>query len=197
MIILGLTGSIGAGKSFAAQCFKELDVPVFDADATVHHLLGCGGAAVQPVAHAFPDAVENGSINRQKLGAMVFFVPDALKKLEAILHPLVKQAGAAFLDDAMKAGKSLIVQDIPLLYETGADKDCHAVIVVSVPEAIQAARVLEREGMNEQKLDAIRSLQLPDAEKCARADFVIDGTADKGDIRRQIIEFLATLAKKE
>ncbi len=195
MLILGLTGSIGAGKSFTAQCFREAGVPVFDADATVHTLLAPGGEAVIPITELFPDVKDKqGGINRAQLGGIVFFDEAKLRQLEAILHPLVKQAGEQFLQAAMAAGSTAIVQDIPLLFETGAEKDCHAVIVVSAPEHIRRARALQREGMHPEKLDAVHTLQWPDEEKIARAHFVIDGTASKEEIAGKVHEILVQVA---
>lgn len=173
MFVLGLTGGIAMGKSTAAAIFANLGVPVFDADAAVHALLAPGGAAVAPVDAAFPGCLSPaGGIDRKALGAMVFDRPDQLARLEAILHPLVEAAEAPFLRQAAAAGRRVVVLDIPLLFETGAERRLDAVAVVSAPGFVQAQRVLCR-GMMPDRLAAIRDRQLPDAEKRRRADFVI------------------------
>ena len=175
MKILGLTGSVGMGKTTAARMLRRLGVPVHDADAEVHHLLGPGGAGVAPVAKAFPDAkASKGAINRTALGRIVFADPAALNRLERILHPLVRKAERQFLAKARRQRQALVVLDIPLLFETGGEKRCDAVIVVSAPKAIQHARVLARPGMTRAKLAGIEARQMPDAEKRRRADIVID-----------------------
>jgi len=173
MIILGLTGSIGMGKSETARMFKRLGVPVYDADAIVHGLYRQGGAAVEPIAARFPGAVIDGAVDRQALGRLVLGKPDELRALEAIVHPLTAQAQIHFLDQARAARAALVVLDIPLLFETGADKRVDKVLVVSAPPEVQRARVLVREGMSEEKLNSILAKQMPDAEKRARADFVV------------------------
>ena len=173
MFVLGLTGGIAMGKSTAAAIFASFGVPVFDADAAVHALLAPGGAAVAPVDAAFPGCRSPaGGIDRKALGAMVFDRPDQLARLEAILHPLVQAAEARFLRQAAAAGRRVVVLDIPLLFETGAERRLDAVAVVSAPGFVQAQRVLRR-GMAPERLAAIRNRQLPDAEKRRRADFVI------------------------
>lgn len=175
MKILGLTGSVGMGKTTAARMLRRLGIPVHDADAEVHRLLGPGGAAVAPVARAFPDSrAANGAINRAALGRTVFADPGALKRLEKILHPLVRKAERTFLARARRQRQALVVLDIPLLFETGGEKRCDGVIVVSAPKAIQHARVLARRGMTREKLAGIEARQMPDAEKRRRADIVID-----------------------
>lgn len=173
MFVLGLTGGIAMGKSTAAEIFTSFGVPVFDADAAVHALLAPGGAAVAPVNAAFPGCLSSaGGIDRKALGAMVFDRPDQLARLEAIVHPLVQAAEARFLQQAAAAGVRVVVLDIPLLFETGAERRLDAVAVVSAPAFVQAQRVLRR-GMMPERLAAIRARQLPDAEKRRRADFVI------------------------
>ncbi len=173
MVILGLTGSIGMGKSVAAGMFRRLGVPVHDADAAVHRLLGRRGAAVATVAAAFPGVLRDGAIDRAELGRRVFADPAALRRLEGVLHPAVRRDQAAFLKRHARRGCKLAVLDVPLLFETGADADCDAVAVVSAPPFVQAARVLARPGMTRQRLAAIRAQQMADAEKRRRADFVI------------------------
>ncbi|MDI4665128.1 dephospho-CoA kinase [Xanthobacter autotrophicus] len=172
MWILGLTGSIGMGKSATARLFRAMGVPVHDADAAVHALYR--GTAVAPVEAAFPGVTRDGAIDRAELGARVLADPQAMGRLEAIVHPLVRAEEEAFLAKAGSAGARLVVLDIPLLFETGGCARVDAVAVVSAPKAVQRARVLERPGMTEAKFEAIVEKQLPDAEKRRRAHFVID-----------------------
>lgn len=172
--ILGLTGSIAMGKSTAGGIFQSFGVPVFDADATVHALFLPGGAAVQPVLTAFPGCGSGAAgVDRKALGKAVFGDDDALKRLERIVHPLVRATQCRFLVQQAAARRPLAVMDIPLLYETGGDKLMDAVAVVSAPAFLQAQRVLRRPGMSRQRLDAILARQLPDGLKRKRADFVI------------------------
>lgn len=173
MVILGLTGSIGMGKSTAAGMFRYLGVPVYDADVVVHQLMVPGGAAFDPVIAAFPDALKNGKIDRQLLGARVFGDPVALSRLEAILHPLVRVQETKFIKRHRRAGRSLVVLDIPLLFETDGEERCDHVAVVSAPRFIQLQRVMARSGMTKAKFSAILSKQMPDREKRRKADFVI------------------------
>lgn len=174
MKILCLTGSVGMGKTTAASILRRLGVPVHDADAEVHRLLGRGGAAVAPVAKAFPGAKSGAAIDRAALGRIVFADPAALKRLEKILHPLVRKSERAFLAKARRERQALVVLDIPLLFETGGERRCEGVIVVSAPRAIQRARVLARPGMTREKLAGIEKRQMPDAEKRRRADIIIE-----------------------
>ncbi|WP_296988947.1 dephospho-CoA kinase [Thalassospira sp. UBA1131] len=173
MKILGLTGSIGMGKSTVAAMFRHLGVPVHDADATTHELMAPDGLAFDPIAKAFPDVIVSGRIDRQALGKIAFANPDVLKTLETILHPLVRAAENRFLAAQRRLGRKLVVLDIPLLYETSGEKRCDHVAVVSAPGFIQRQRVLSREGMTETKFSAILSKQMPDIEKRKRADFII------------------------
>ncbi len=173
MILLGLTGSIGMGKSETARMFQRLGVPVYDSDAAVHSLYAKGGAAVEPIGAAFSDAVIDGAVDRQILGAKVLGNPEALKKLEQIVHPLVGLAQVEFLNRARAQQAPLVVLDIPLLFETGGDKRVDKVLVVSAPPELQRARVLARPGMSVEKFEAILAKQVSDSEKRARADFVI------------------------
>lgn len=170
--VLGLTGSIGMGKSAVAAMLRELGVPVFDADAAVHELQGPGGALVGAIEAAFPGTTGPGGVDRQKLGPMVLGQPAELARLEALIHPAVAAMREAFL--ARHAGAPLVVFDIPLLYEKGRGHGVDAVAVVSAPPEMQRTRVLARPGMTEEKFAQILRLQVPDAEKRARADFVID-----------------------
>jgi dephospho-CoA kinase len=193
MIILGLTGSIGMGKSTTGAMFQAEGVPVYDSDAAVHALYASGGAAVTPVEAAFPGVVVDGAIDRARLSAAVVGDPEALQKLEAIVHPLVGAHRIGFFEDAQAAGHDIVVLDVPLLYETGGDKKVHKVVVVSAPADVQRARVLARPGMDEAKLDAILARQLPDAEKRARADFVIDTGQGLEAAHQQVRDILAAL----
>ena len=174
MKILCLTGSVGMGKTTAARMLRRLGIPVHDADAEVHRLLGRGGAAVTAVAKAFPGVKTGAAIDRAALGRIVFADQVALRRLEKILHPLVRRAERAFLAKARRQRETLVVLDIPLLFETGGEGRCDGVIVVSAPRAIQHARVLARPGMTKEKLAGIEARQMPDAEKRRRADIVIE-----------------------
>ena len=193
MILVGLTGSIGMGKSTTAQMFADEGVPVYDADAAVHALYAPGGAAVAPIEAAFPGVTGPQGVDRAKLSHRVVGKPDELKRLEAIVHPLVGQSRGAFFEQAKDA--DIVVLDIPLLFETGGEKAMDAVVVVSAPEHIQRKRVLERESMDEAKLDAILARQMADAEKRARAHFVVDTGQGLDHARRQVREILATLRR--
>jgi len=174
VIILGLTGSIGMGKSNAAAMLRRLGVPLFDADAVVHRLLGRAGAAVSEVEAAFPGVrEETGGIDRQRLGPRVFGDPEALRRLEAILHPMVRAAERRFVARARARREPLIVLDIPLLYETRGTGRCDFVLVVSAPARLQRERVMRRRGMSAQRFAEILRAQLPDSEKRRRADFVV------------------------
>jgi dephospho-CoA kinase len=174
MKVLCLTGSVGMGKTTAARMLRRLGVPVHDADAEVHRLLGRGGAAVKAVEAAFPGVKSGKAIDRAALGRIVFGDPAALKRLERILHPLVRRAERRFLAEARRERRRLVVLDIPLLYETKGERRCDGVIVVSAPRAIQRARVLARPGMTKARLAAIEARQMPDREKRRRADIVIE-----------------------
>src|SRR5690349_10798498 len=173
MVILGLTGSIGMGKSTAAKMLVRMGVPVHDSDAAVHRLLGRGGAAVPLIDREFPGSVREGAVDRAALGKIVFHDPTALRRLEAILHPLVQCGQRRFLARCAARHAPVAVLDIPLLYETGAERRVDAVICVTAPPAIQRARVLARPGMNSEKLAGILARQTPDREKRRRADFVV------------------------
>ncbi|WP_422005300.1 dephospho-CoA kinase [Pyruvatibacter mobilis] len=178
MLLVGLTGSIGMGKSETAKMFARLGVPVYDADAAVHAIYEKGGAAVEPLRADFPDAIVDDAVDRARLSKLVLDDKDALKKLEGIVHPLVGQTQLQFLKDAQASGAKIAVLDIPLLYETGGETRVDAVVVVSAPADVQRARVLERPGMTEEKFEQILAKQVPDADKRARADFVVE--TDKG-----------------
>lgn len=173
VFVIGLTGSIGMGKSTAAAMLRRRGLPIFDADATVHKLMGPGGSAVAAVEEAFPGVVRNGAVDRPELGKRVFGDGAALKRLERIIHPRVGEAERAFLADVARRRLPMAVRDVPLLFETGGDKRCDATIVVSAPAHIQAARVLARPGMTMERLEQIRAKQMPDAQKRQRADYVV------------------------
>lgn len=190
--ILGLTGSVGMGKSTVAGMFEDLGVPVFDADAAVHRLEGPGGALVNQIETAFPGATGPNGVDRRKLGALVFDDPDALARLEAIVHPAVRAARREFLLE--HAGARLVVLDIPLLFEKGGAEEVDAVLVVSAPSEVQRQRVLSRPGMTPARFADILARQLPDAEKRARADYVIDTGLSLAETRAEVWQLVEKLA---
>jgi len=192
MFILGLTGSLGMGKSTTAGFFAEAGVPVHDADAVVHALYE--GEAVPAIAAAFPGNIVNGKVDRAKLGAAVLDDACALQRLEAIVHPLVSAAKARFLADAQARGAKVVVLDIPLLFETGGEARVDAVVVASAPAHVQRERVLARPGMTADKLDALLARQMPDSEKRKRADFVVDTSLGFEAARAQVREILRVVA---
>ena len=191
MIIVGLTGSIGMGKSTTLAMFADAGIPVHSADESVHRLYA--GQAAHLIEAQFPGVVENGTVNRDKLAKQVFNDPDALKRLESIVHPLVRMDEEAFLKSARKTGAPFAVIDIPLLYETGAEKRVDKVIVVTAPEEMQRDRVVARPGMSAEKFQSILARQLPDAEKRNRADFVIDTGQGLEYTRRAVHEIARAL----
>jgi dephospho-CoA kinase len=197
MLILGLTGSLGMGKSTTARFFAEEGVPVHDADAVVHRLYD--GEAVAAIEAAFPGTTAGGKVNRDKLAARVLGDSAALKRLEAIVHPLVQEAERRLLAEAESRREKVAVLDIPLLFETGGEERVDAVVVVSAPPDVQRSRVLERPGMTADKLDAILAKQMPDDEKRRRADFVVDTSrgfeAARADVRA-ILDAVATMPKR-
>ncbi|MGM4990858.1 dephospho-CoA kinase [Tardiphaga sp. 20_F10_N6_6] len=193
MRVLGLTGSIGMGKSTTAKLFMEAGVPVYDADATVHMIYE--GEAAPLIEAAFPGTTVNGKVDRAKLSPLVVHDAAAMKRLEQIVHPLLGAYHRKFLDDAEKSGVPVVVVDVPLLYETGGEKRVDAVVVVSTNPEQQRERILAREGMTAEKLDAILARQLPDAEKRKRADFVVDTSNGLDPVREQIREILAEAVK--
>lgn len=197
MIILGLTGSIGMGKSTVGKMFAEEGAPVFDSDAAVHKLYATGGAAVAPVEAAFPGVARDGAIDRTALSARVVGNEEAIGRLEAIVHPLVRQAQAEFLQSNRDAGMPVVVLDIPLLFEGGGAKLVDKIVVVSAPAEMQRARVLARPGMTAEKFEAILARQTPDAEKRARADFVIDTSGAFEDTRAQVRAVLDALREQD
>jgi len=191
MIVLGLTGSIGMGKSTAAEMLRRLGVPVSDADAIVHELIGPGGKAVAAVEARFPGVTIDGAVDRPALGAKVFGDPDALKALEEILHPLVEAERDQFLKRSRRHRRQVVALDIPLLYEVEADKLCDATIVVSAPAFLQEIRVLSRPGMTSEKLANIRKQQMSDLEKRRRATFVVP----TGNGRYMTLQALARIVR--
>jgi dephospho-CoA kinase len=193
MFVLGLTGSVGMGKSATARLFSEQCIPVHDADAVVHRLYE--REAVAAIEHAFPGTTSNGKVDRSKLAGRVLNNPAALAQLEAIVHPLVRAAEDRLLAEAKARGDAIVVLDIPLLFETGAEKRVDAVVVVTAPAEMQRARVLARRGMTMEKLETILARQLPDAEKRRRADFVVDTSRGFEAAREQVRAILATVAK--
>lgn len=193
MRVIGLTGGIGMGKSTAAAEFRRRRIPVFDADATVHRLQGPGGAALAPIAAAFPGTVSNGLLDRARLRSALTD-PAALTRLERIIHPLVRQAERQFLARARAGGRALAVLDIPLLFETGGDKRVDHVMVTSAPAAVQRARVVARGRMTGAQIDAVLRRQLPDAERRRRADTVIRTGLSRFHAVAQIRRALARLA---
>lgn len=193
MLLIGLTGSIGMGKSATAGMFAEEGVPVYDADAAVHEIYKKGGKAVEPIREAFPQAIVDGAVDRDALSKAVLGLPDEMKKLEAIVHPLVGEAQVDFLRESAQAGHEMVVLDIPLLYETGGETRVDVVVVVSAPYDMQKDRVLARPGMTMAKFAAIHAKQVADEEKRKRADFVIATDRGFDAAREQVREVIAAL----
>jgi dephospho-CoA kinase len=193
MIILGLTGSIGMGKSTTAKLFAEAGVPVYDADAAVHKIYE--GEAAPAVEAAFPGTTEAGKVDRNKLSARVVQDPAAIRQLEGIVHPMLGASRQKFLEDAERSGATVAVVDVPLLYETGGEKRVDAVVVVTTTPEIQRERILARDNMTAEKLNAILARQLPDAEKRNRADFVVDTSHGLDPVRAQIRDILDQVVK--
>ena len=193
--VLCLTGSLGMGKSKTAEFFAEEGVPVHDSDATVHALYE--GEAVPLIEQAFPGATASGKVDRAKLAAMVVGDNVALARLEAIVHPLVAAVRNKFLAQAQAHGASVVILDIPLLFETEAEHDCDAVVVVSAPLEVQRQRTMQRSAMTEDKFAALAARQMPDAEKRARADFIVDTSRSFEHARAQVRDILRTIAKMQ
>jgi dephospho-CoA kinase len=193
MIILGLTGSIGMGKSTTARLFEEAGVPVYDADAAVHKIYE--REAAPAIEAAFPGTTVNGRVDRNKLSAKVVHDPAAMKRLEQIVHPMLGTSRQKFLRDAEQSGAPVAVVDVPLLFETGGEKRVDAVVVVTTTPEIQHQRILERDNMTGKKLEAILARQLPDAEKRKRADFVVDTSHGLDPVRARIRDILDQAAK--
>jgi dephospho-CoA kinase len=193
MKVLGLTGSIGMGKSTTAKLFAEAGVPVYDADATVHKVYA--GEAVPVIEAAFPGTTVDGKVDRAKLSAKVVGDPEAIRRLEQIVHPMLRTYHQRFLDDAERSGAGIAVVDVPLLFETGGDKRVDAVVVVTTSPEIQRARILARGTMTDTALDALLARQMPDAEKRQRADFVVDTSHGLDPVRLRIRDILAQVVK--
>jgi dephospho-CoA kinase len=193
MLILGLTGSIGMGKSATAKLFAEAGVPVYDADATVHQIYE--GEAAPAIEAAFPGTTVDGKVDRNRLSAKVVHDPAAMKQLEQIVHPMLGASRQKFLDDAERSGAPVVVVDVPLLFETGGEKRVDAVVVVTTSPEIQRQRILARDNMTGEKLDAILARQLPDPEKRKRADFVVDTSHGLDPVRARIRDILQEVAK--
>lgn len=194
MLKIGLTGSIGMGKSTTAQMFRDAGAPVLDSDQIVHDLYR--GAAVAPIEAAFPGVAVEGAVDRGRLAERVLGDPQALKRLEDIVHPLVWAARDQFLKDCEARGERIVVYDVPLLFETGAEKSVEVIVVVSAPEDVQSARVLARPGMTAEKFAAILAKQIPDAEKRARADFVVRTDQGLDAARAQVQDILRKLEER-
>jgi dephospho-CoA kinase len=193
MIVLGLTGSIAMGKSTTAKLFAEAGAPVYDADATVH--LVYEGEAVPAIEAAFPGSTADGRVDRTKLTAQVVHDPVAIRRLEQIVHPMLRGYHQKFLEDAERSGAPVAVVDVPLLFETGGEDRVDAVVVVTTTPEIQRQRILARDNMTSEKLDAILARQLPDAEKRKCADFVVDTSHGLDPVRSRIRDILAEAAK--
>jgi dephospho-CoA kinase len=193
MLILGLTGSIGMGKSTTAKLFVEAGVPVYDADATVHKLYE--GEAAAAIEAAFPGTTADGKVDRERLSAQVIHDPAAIKRLEQIVHPMLGASRQKFLEDAERSGAAVAVVDVPLLFETGGEERVDAVVVVTTTPEIQRQRILARDNMSGEKLDAILARQLPDAEKRRRADFVVDTSNGLDPVRARIRDILTEAVK--
>jgi dephospho-CoA kinase len=193
MIHIGLTGSIGMGKSTTAQMFREAGVPVYDADAAVADLYVRGGAAVEPLEAAFPGVTRDGAVDREALRLRVLGDDAAMTRLNAVVHPLLGRDRLAFHAQAEASGADILVFDIPLLFETGGERNMDAVVVVTAPAEVQRVRVLAREGMTPERLDAILARQTPDAQKRERADFVIDTGQGLEAARAAVAEVLAAV----
>jgi dephospho-CoA kinase len=195
MIVLGLTGSIGMGKSTTAKLFAEAGVPVYDADAAVHRLYE--GEAAPAIEAAFPGTTEGGKVDRDRLSTRVVHDSAAMKKLEEIVHPMLGASRQKFLDDAQRSGAPVAVVDVPLLFETGGEKRVDAVVVVTTTAELQRERILARPNMTEEKLQAILARQMPDAEKRRRAHFVVDTSHGLDPVRARIRDILDQAAKMQ
>ncbi|SDT28178.1 dephospho-CoA kinase [Bradyrhizobium canariense] len=193
MIILGLTGSIGMGKSTTAKLFADAGVPVYDADATVHMIYE--GEAAPAIEAAFPGTTVNGRVDRAKLSAQVVHDAQAMKRLEQVVHPMLRSHHQKFLDEAEQSGAPVAVVDVPLLFETGGEKRVDAVVVVTTSPQVQRERILARDNMTAEKLDYILARQLPDAEKRQRADFIVDTSHGLDPVRARIRDILDEAAK--
>jgi dephospho-CoA kinase len=196
VIVIGLTGSIGMGKTTTAEMFARAGAPVYDADAEVRRLYAPGGAAVEPIEAAFPGVVQGGAVDRTRLGDRVLGDPEALERLNAIVWPLMGAARVAFFIRAQAAGAAFVVLDIPLLLETGGERNVDAVVVVTAPREVQRRRVLARTGMSEVKLEALLAAQMADEEKRAKAHFVVDTSQGLEHAQSQVDEILRDLRSR-
>lgn len=196
MIILGLTGSIGMGKSATAQMFRDEGIPVYDADAAVHEIYDVGGSAVEPIGSAFPGTVKDGKVDRSALREIVLNDAEALKRLESLVHPLVAETQARARADAVSSGADILVLDIPLLFETGGDQRVDYTVVVTTSAVEQRNRVMARPGMTETAFEAILAKQTPDKEKRGQADFVINTRIDHTYARDQVRALIAALRRQ-
>ena len=197
MYLIGLTGSIGMGKTQTAALFEEEGVPRYDADAAVHGLYEVGGAAVGPIGELFPEAVRDGAVDRAALGRIVLKDGAKLAALEKMVHPLAGATQVDFLNAQLAAGATHVLLDVPLLFETGGHEFVDCVVVVSAPPDIQRARVLERPGMTEEKFADILAKQVPDSDKRAAADFIVDSSVSVADAHRQVKEILAAVRDRK
>jgi dephospho-CoA kinase len=198
LLLIGLTGSIATGKSHVATLFRAMDMPVFDADEAVHRLFRPGGAAVPGVVRAFPGVqAKDGGIDRALLGRAVFGDPAALRLLEAIVHPLVRQAERDFLEAAARRATPVVVLDIPLLYETAGERRVDRVVAVGCSDALQEQRALRRPGMTRERLERIRAQQVPPATKRRLSDLFIPSGYDRGQVQRRLVAFLDEMAGME
>ena len=195
MLLLGLTGSIGMGKSTTADMFRAEGAPVYDSDRLVHDIYN--GPAAMEIERAFPGATVGGAVDRNRLASIVLGDAEAMKRLEAIVHPLVWEGRRRFLEEQARRGVKIAVLDIPLLFETGADKDVDAIVVVTAPKSLQRARVLARTNMTEEKFEAILARQTPDEEKRRRADFIVHTDAGVEAARGEVRAILKTLQARE
>ncbi len=196
MIVAALTGSIAMGKSETARMFAARGIPVFDSDAAVHALYGAGGAAVESIRALVPDAVSAGAVDRARLSAAVMHDKALLRTIEQVVHPLVRRMQDDFLKQAEARGSMLAILDIPLLFETGRDREVDSIIVVSAPADVQRSRALQRPGMTPEKLEFILSKQVPDSEKRRRADYVIDTSKSLQDAARQVEAIISELEQR-
>jgi dephospho-CoA kinase len=197
MIVIGLTGSIGMGKSTAAAMFRRLGVPVQDSDAAVHEMFAKGGAAVAAVGRAFPGVVKDGAVDRRELGRRVYDDKAALRRLESIVHPLVGRHRDEFLRRMKAQREPVVVLDIPLLFEAGLDRLCDATIVVSAPQFLQEARVLSRPGMTAERLARVRAQQMSDAEKRRHADYVVETGIGRAHTLRRLRDIVRVLRERK
>lgn len=196
IMLLGLTGSIGMGKSTVGKMFERLGIPIYNADAEVHKLYQVGGAAVALIGEIFPEAVIDSRVDRPTLSKLVLGNDEEIKKLEAVVHPLVGLDRAGFLSKAEAVGHKMAILDVPLIYETGGEKNFHKIIVVSAPKEVQRARVLARDDMTEDKFEAILARQVPDEIKRERADYVINTNCSEEETLEQVKQLVDVLKKE-